>query len=122
MKIRFFDKKTGKDMPAQKNYLVDNLGQVFENCFNQWDDKQNIEDRPGLGWEILESDEKEDVQICYVAVDPSYPGAVFGLVFDNPCSDKEDKEMLTQEISDWIKKGFNVERLSCDKSGKILKK
>jgi hypothetical protein len=63
MKIRFFDKETGKDMPSQTNYLVDNLGQVFENCFNQWDNEENLEDRPGIGWEFI------DDQIKYVILD-----------------------------------------------------
>jgi len=58
MKIRFFDKSTGKDMPCQANYLVDNLGQVFENCFNQWDNEENLQDRPGIGWETVSEETK----------------------------------------------------------------
>jgi hypothetical protein len=58
MKICFFDKSTGKDMPVQENYLVDNLGQVFENCFNQWDNEENLEDRPGIGWKTVSEETK----------------------------------------------------------------
>ena len=45
-------------MPVQENYLVDNLGQVFENCFNQWDNEENLEDRPGIGWKTVSEETK----------------------------------------------------------------
>lgn len=53
---------------------------------------------------------------CYVAADPSQPGAAWACVVDVP----EDRSRNASTIAGWIRRGARVERVTVEAARKML--
>ena len=57
-------------------------------------------------------------RMCYVAAEPKQPGAAWALFVDKP----EHAKDIAKEIAGWIRKGANVQRVSCEEGKAMLMK
>lgn len=59
-----------------------------------------------------------DEGMCYVAVDPSQPGAAWAATADEPQYAKD----TAKTIADWVRRGANVMRVPTDTAREMLSK
>lgn len=60
---------------------------------------------------------KDDKEVmCYVAADPTQPGAAWAAVVD----DHRDDKTTAKDIAGWVKKGANIERVTVERAREML--